>query len=173
MLRFGGLGPVWPPGSYCELGHGYGRRLRLTWDTPDSSAGVHPMNKLILALVIGAFLYGGLTKTVSADASVAVVFTSEEVRIIASWYDERGYRMDAPGAGKGKSKCLPPGIAKNLAGGKALPPGIAKRRLPDELVRILPPPPRGFERVIVDGRVLLVEVATQVIHDVLTDLIVK
>ena len=28
-------------------------------------------------------------------------------------------------------------------------------------------------RVVVDGRVLLVEVATQLIHDVLTDLIVK
>ena len=111
------------------------------------------MNKLILAFVIGSFLCGGLAKTASADTSVGVVFTSEEVRIIASWYDERGQRVDA--------------------GGKALPPGIAKQRLPDGLVSILPPPPRGFERVIVDGKVLLVEVATQVIHDVLTDLIVK
>ena len=131
------------------------------------------MNKLILAFVIGSFLCGGLAKTASANTSVGVVFTSEEVRIIASWYDERGQRVDARGAGKGKPKGLPPGIAKNLAGGKALPPGIAKQRLPDGLVSILPPPPRGFERVIVDGKVLLVEVATQVIHDVLTDLIVK
>ena len=131
------------------------------------------MNRLILTLVIGFFLCGGLAETASADASVGVVFTSEEVRIIASWYDERGHRVDTRGAGKGKPKGLPPGIAKNLAGGKALPPGIAKQRLPDGLVSILPPPPRGFERVIVDGKVLLVEVATQLIHDVLTDRIVK
>jgi hypothetical protein len=31
--------------------------------------------------------------------------------------------------------------------------------------------PSGYERVIVDGRVVLVEVATQVIRDVLEDLI--
>ena len=131
------------------------------------------MNKLTLALAIGVFLCGGLAKTASADVSVGVVFTPDEVRIIASWYDEHRHHLDARGAGKGKRKGLPPGIAKNLAGGKALPPGIAKQQLPDGLVSILPPAPRGFERVVVDGRVLLVEVATQVIHDVLTDLIVK
>jgi hypothetical protein len=36
-------------------------------------------------------------------------------------------------------------------------------------VRQLPPVHSGYERVIVDGRVLLVEIATQLIHDVLMD----
>ena len=101
------------------------------------------------------------------------MFTPEEARIIASWYDEQGHRVDGGGNGKGKPKGLPPEIAKNLARGKALPPGIAMQRLPDGLVSMLPPPPRGFERIIVDGKVLLVEVATQVIHDVLVDLVLK
>jgi Ni/Co efflux regulator RcnB len=62
-------------------------------------------------------------------------------------------------------------IAKNLARGKPLPPGIAKQQLPDGLVHALPAPPRGYERIIVDGKVLLVEIATQVIHDILTDIV--
>ena len=129
------------------------------------------MKKQILLPVVAAILCGGLAQTAAADASVGIVFTQEEARIIASWYDERGDRSEARGNGKGKPKGLPPGIAKNLARGKSLPPGIARQQLPDGLVSILPPAPRGFERVIVDGRVLLVEVATQVIHDVLVDLV--
>jgi Ni/Co efflux regulator RcnB len=39
------------------------------------------------------------------------------------------------------------------------------------LLHALPPPPRGYDRVIVDGKVLLVEVATQVIHDILVDVV--
>jgi len=57
----------------------------------------------------------------------------------------------------------------NLQRGKPLPPGIAKQQLPDSLLRRLPPVPRGYERVVVDGKVLLIEIATQVIRDVLTD----
>jgi len=40
-------------------------------------------------------------------------------------------------------------------------------------VHALPAPPRGYERIIVDGRILLVEIATQVIHDVLTDIVLR
>jgi len=123
--------------------------------------------------VVAAILCGGLAQTAAADASVGIVFTQEEARIIASWYDDHGDRSEVRGNGKGKPKGLPPGIAKNLARGKSLPPGIHRQQLPGGLVDILPPPPRGFERVIVDGRVLLVEVATQVIHDVLVDLVLK
>jgi hypothetical protein len=40
-------------------------------------------------------------------------------------------------------------------------------------MRQLPPVKPGYERVVVDGRVLLVEVATQVIHDVLMDAVYR
>ncbi|MFT3725732.1 MAG: anti-virulence regulator CigR family protein [Hyphomonadaceae bacterium] len=62
---------------------------------------------------------------------------------------------------------LPPGIAKNLARGKALPPGIAKRALPGGLASQLPSYP-GHEIVVVDRDVFLVNVATQIIVDILT-----
>ena len=65
---------------------------------------------------------------------------------------------------------LPPGIRKRLARGKPLPPGIAKRALPADLlshVRV----PRGYEVVEVGMDVLLVEVATHVVHDILKDVV--
>jgi len=69
------------------------------------------------------------------------------------------------------NKGLPPGIAKNLQRGKPLPPGIANQTLPVGLIDLLPPAPDGFERIVLSGKVLLVEIATQVIHDVLDDMI--
>ena len=71
------------------------------------------------------------------------------------------------------TKTLPPGIAKNLQRGKPLPPGIAKRALPGDLRVQLPDVPDGFERVVVGGKILLVEIATQLIHDVLEDIILN
>jgi hypothetical protein len=62
---------------------------------------------------------------------------------------------------------LPPGIAKNLTRGKPLPPGIAKRALPGGLLTKLPAYP-GHEVIIVDRDVILVDIATQVIVDILT-----
>jgi hypothetical protein len=62
---------------------------------------------------------------------------------------------------------LPPGIAKKLERGGQLPPGIAKRYLPEDLEGKLPPAAEGFERIESEGKVLLVEVATGVIVDMI------
>ena len=65
---------------------------------------------------------------------------------------------------------LPPGIRRRLERGKPLPPGIAKQVAPEALLARVSLP-RGFELVEVGLDVLLVEVATNVIHDVLMDVI--
>jgi Ni/Co efflux regulator RcnB len=110
-----------------------------------------------------------ITAPVTADVQIDVSFGKHEISIIRDYYDslQREARKEKHA---GRSS-LPPGIAKNLERGKALPPGIARQSLPADLIGKLPAPPAGHERVIVDGKVLLVEVATQVIRDVLTDLI--
>ena len=107
-----------------------------------------------------------------ADSSVAVVFSQQEIRVITSWYRERDAEPRTHGRGK-KPSGLPPGIARNLARGKPLPPGIAKQYMPDALLALLPAAPKGFERVVVDGKILLVEVATRIIHDILSDVILR
>ena len=130
------------------------------------------MNRTIPALFAALLLFIGAPLPATADGGVAVEFSDEEIRIIGAWYENHDPKAGR-GGGKHKHKGLPPGIAKNLARGKPLPPGIAKQHLPDGLVHALPAPPRGYERIIVDGKVLLVEIATQVIHDILTDIVLR
>ncbi len=83
------------------------------------------------------------------------------------------------GKGKGKNKGMPPGLAKKdtlppgLAKRDTLPPGLAKRDLPSEVTRELPPPPAGTERVIVDNDVVLVEKGTQMVLDIIKDVIIS
>ncbi len=108
-----------------------------------------------------------------ADINVSIEFSSGEISIIQNWYRDYGNPTAAHGKGEKKSKGLPPGISKNLARGKPLPPGIAKQHLPESLRSALPTPRAGYERIIVDGKVLLVEIATQVIHDMLEDVILR
>jgi hypothetical protein len=115
------------------------------------------MKRTIPAILAALSILLATSLPATADVGVSVEFSDEEIRII----------------GKHKDKGLPPGVAKNLARGKPLPPGIAKQQLPDGLVHALPAPPRGYERIIVDGKVLLVDVATQVIHDILTDIVLR
>jgi hypothetical protein len=130
------------------------------------------MNKLILGGLAAVFLLGFTAPAGSADFGAIIAFSDKEISTIRAYYQDHGPKKGDKKKGKGR-KGLPPGIAKNLRRGKPLPPGIAKQALPDGLVRLLPPVPRGYERVILDGKVILVEVATQVIHDILEDIVLR
>ncbi len=119
----------------------------------------------------GLLLFILALPVVQADAAtlgVDVVFSSNEATTIHAYYSSQKPRSASHGKGR---KSLPPGIEKNLDRGKALPPGIAKQGLPAGLLTLLPPAPKGYERILVSGKVLLVEIATQVIHDVLEDVV--
>jgi hypothetical protein len=65
------------------------------------------------------------------------------------------------------AKPLPPGIARKVARGGSLPPGIAKRYLPQGLAGRLSPLDPRYGRLVVGSDVLLVEIATGVILDIL------
>lgn len=124
-------------------------------------------------LLLAALSIAPLAASTDAMAGTSVVFSKDEIAIISDYYAHHRGDADVGKNKSNKSKPLPPGIAKNLARGKPLPPGIAKQQLPGDLVRRLPPAHPGYERVIVDGRVLLVEVATQMIHDMLMDAVYR
>ncbi len=113
----------------------------------------------LAALVMANTALGG-------EIGVEVVFTDGEAAIISAYYSERQRTQTRGKKGRGG---LPPGIARNLARGKPLPPGIAKAVLPQELRTQLPPAPDGYERIVIAGKVLLVEIATQMIHDALLE----
>ena len=128
------------------------------------------MSRLINAIAVFVLSASSLSIADAAEVSVRATFSSAEIRIIGDWYDDhRPTNSKKPG--KGRRNGLPPGIAKNLTRGKSLPPGIAKHYLPEGLREILPARPTGHERIVVDGKVLLVEIGTQMIRDVLVDVI--
>jgi len=104
----------------------------------------------------------------ASEVGIDVVFTDGEASIIRAYYRDHTAQQNGK---KKDTRGLPPGIAKNLQRGKPLPPGIAKRALPSSLNALLPPPPDGYERIELSGKVLLVEIATQVIRDILDDII--
>lgn len=79
----------------------------------------------------------------------------------------REFYSSRPVAG---AESLPPGIRRNLERGKPLPPGIAKKAVPADL-RSRVEVRDGFELVEVGLDVFLVEVATNIVHDVLMDVI--
>ena len=110
-------------------------------------------------------------RTSTAEKIASAVFSEVERQIIAEYFHKHGHSSGKKAKGKGKPRGLPPGIAKNLQRGKPLPPGIAKQHFPLGLIDLLPTAPRGFERIIVGGKIILVEVATQIIRDVLIDVV--
>jgi len=92
-------------------------------------------------------------------ASASITLTNDMQTEIQSWYSLHPV---------GNVEALPPGIRKRLARGKPLPPGIAKKVAPAGLrsrIRL----PDGYEIVEVGLDVLLVEVATSIVHDILMD----
>jgi len=96
-----------------------------------------------------------------AKAAVGGLITIAERAIIGDYLDRN--RSAFAGA-----QSLPPGIARKVERGGALPPGIAKKTLPTGLLAQLPARP-GQEWRVVGTDLLIVEVATNVIVDVLKD----
>ncbi|MDX1576541.1 MAG: anti-virulence regulator CigR family protein [Kiloniellales bacterium] len=94
-------------------------------------------------------------------AVVGGLITVAERAIIGDYV--AGHRSQFAGA-----TALPPGIARKVARGGALPPGIAKKTLPGGLLSQLPARP-GQEWRVVGTDLLIVEIATGVIVDVLKD----
>ncbi len=130
------------------------------------------MKTLVATSITAYSLFFAALPVTAAEVRVDVRFSTHETSVIRDYYSQ----IQAPASnskGKKRPGSLPPGIAKNLARGKALPPGIAKQALPGELLSKLPQPHDGFERVVLGGKVLLVEIATQMIHDVLIDAVLK
>lgn len=68
---------------------------------------------------------------------------------------------------KRNSTALLPGIAKKLNRGGTLPSGVAKRGLSPDLESRLPPVREGYERAEIDCEIVLLDIATQEISDVL------
>jgi hypothetical protein len=128
---------------------------------------------LFVSLIVGGAIWAATPASALAQeksrkdkgptltASASIMLTKDMQTEIRSWYSLHPV---------GNVEALPPGIRKRLARGKPLPPGIAKQVAPAGLrsrVRL----PDGYEIIEVGLDVLLVEVATSIVHDVLMDVV--
>jgi hypothetical protein len=105
-------------------------------------------------------------ETQETEARGAATFAADTLSVEVK-VQIRDYYAARPASG---AKALPPGIRRNLQRGKPLPPGIAKKSVPAELRSRLQIR-EGFELLEVGLDVFLVEVATNLIHDVLRDIL--
>ena len=114
----------------------------------------------------------------TGEQAAGVVFTEIEKRIIRDYFGKHPEpAQDGDGGGKGKSKKMPPGLAKRqhlppglemqIQKNGTLPPGLAKRDLPAGLVSELPRAHPGTVRKIVGNDVVLIQEATGIVLDVL------
>jgi hypothetical protein len=132
------------------------------------------MRRLSAVFLAGTLFVAASLPAAAGEIGIQIGFSDREISTIQAYYRDSDVASRSGNSKAGKNgKGLPPGIAKNLQRGKPLPPGIAKQGLPSGLLAVLPPPPKGFERIEVAGKILLVEIATQVIHDVLEDVIFR
>jgi len=150
------------------------------------------MRKILFILTALCLLFTGPVvsaeeiTTAVAKAGVQGAFNELERQMIRKYFKENeyvhyiedkddnenkggSYKNKGKPKNKGKNKGLPPGIAKNLQRGKPLPPGIAKRDLPPGLESSLPGKHDGYESLIVGNDVVLVEIDTGKIADIITD----
>lgn len=108
--------------------------------------------------------------------------TQEEQATIVKYYTSQSAKSQDENSGK-KKKRLPPGLKKKLERGGELPPGWQKKvargevmdvqvfqrakPLSADLIKILPPQPRGTAIVVVEGKAVRLWEATRTIIDVL------
>ncbi|MHB8411727.1 MAG: hypothetical protein ACYDDI_07235 [Candidatus Acidiferrales bacterium] len=83
------------------------------------------------------------------------------------WYREHEDRDDLP-PGLEKRDQLPPGLERELVIRGELPPGLRRRihRVPEDLERELPPPPRDCENVVIGGHIVLWNRRTNIVVDI-------
>jgi hypothetical protein len=127
-------------------------------------------------LTVSSVLISGtstITNVVSEKARNTPEYDSfgpEQERFIREWFStQSNYRNLPPGLAKRDN--LPPGLQRQLQRNGALPPGLQKRvqPLPLALEQQLPPIMVGMRRVVLSGNVILLEVATSRIVDLIRD----
>ncbi len=97
-------------------------------------------------------------------ANAQLGFDARARILIQDYYRSNPSRLPS---GLAKKDEHPSGAQQRLERNGRLPPGIEQQSLPPALARQLPPLPRGYDRVIVGQDVVLVEVSTRTVVDVL------
>jgi Ni/Co efflux regulator RcnB len=102
------------------------------------------------------------------DGKVSISIGGGDRDVIRNYIRRDSEAHCPPGLAKKHNGCLPPGIAKKYAVGQRLPDDVAIMPVPDDLLALLQPAPRGYMYARVDKDVLLVSEATKKVVDAVT-----
>ena len=150
----------------------------------------------LLALLVAAILISIPSAGAVADlpallaqnnTTVEKVFSAVERRVIREVLSAAGVKDEdekrnggkkakgSKGAPPGLAKRdrLPPGLERQLQRNGRLPPGLEKKQFPTELRVQLPTPLPGTERVIIGNDAVLIDIATNIVLDIIRDVVVN
>ena len=108
----------------------------------------------------------GQSGDVATDRLLGTVISAVERALIGDYIR----KAKTSGRGLAPRRHLPPGLQKHMARTGRLPPGLEKRRLPGDL-RSLLPIRSGQDYRVVGNDIVLIEIATELILDVMKDVL--
>ncbi len=111
----------------------------------------------------------GQSGDVATDKLLGTIISATERALIGDYV--RKARSSSQGLPPGlANRPLPPGLQKHIDRTGRLPPGLEKRRLPGDL-RALLPIRSGQDFRVVGNDIVLIEIATELILDVMKDVL--
>lgn len=116
------------------------------------------------------------------------IFSEAERAVIDEYYTAKEPKKSDRKSGKGgkgaknkgrdglppglaKKDKLPPGLEKQLKRNGTLPPGLVRNELPLSLQNKLYPPKKGTKRILVDRDIVLIDTKTDLILDIIHDVV--
>lgn len=94
------------------------------------------------------------------DDTPDIRFQTDDFTLILNWRNDHDHT-------DWRSGPLPPGLERQLRTRGHLPPGLQMKTLPPVLIQRLGPPPRGYDRFVIGQDVVLVELASGTIADII------
>jgi hypothetical protein len=93
------------------------------------------------------------------------VYSDHDRDAMRDWYDDHHDHLPP---GLAERDQLPPGMEKQLVVRGTLPPGLRKKiqHCPEDMERRLPPPPPDCEHVVIGGHVVLLNIKSFAVVDV-------
>lgn len=95
------------------------------------------------------------------DPGSHIRFSSNDLNIIVDWFS-RDYSPT-----RYVMRDLPPGIERQIRTRGHYPPGLRMRAMPPELLRVLPPAPRGYDRVLIGNDAVMIDTTSGAIVDII------
>jgi hypothetical protein len=107
----------------------------------------------------------------TGHGNAGYAFRSQDREIVTTYYSKHGSGLP-PGLAK-RNGDLPPGLEKQLRRNGTLPPGLQKKLqpCPIEISRQLPPLPPDYQRSIIGANIVLFNVKTNIVVDVMMDVV--